>query len=68
MIKYFKSCNSRWCCIFKNFPQAYMLEHEIGMMHTASDSSDDEKAITNSSQSKTTGPRATGIKPAPTQG
>jgi hypothetical protein len=42
MIKYFKSCNSRWCCIFKNFPQAYMLEHEIGMMHTTTDSSDGE--------------------------
>ena len=42
MIKYFKKCNSRWCCIFKNFPQAYMLEHEIGMMHATTDSSDEE--------------------------
>ena len=47
MIKYFKSCNSRWCCIFKNFPQAYMLEHEIGMVHTTTDSSDDENNLQN---------------------
>ena len=33
MVRYFKNANSRWCCIFKNFPMAYMLEHEIGMLH-----------------------------------
>jgi len=37
MIKYFKNANSRWCCIFKNFPMAYMLEHEIGMLHANDD-------------------------------
>ena len=33
MVRYFKSANPRWRCIFKNFPMAYMLEHEIGMLH-----------------------------------
>ena len=42
MIKYFKNAHSRWCCIFKNFPQAYMLEQEIGMMHQANDDSDSD--------------------------
>ena len=37
MIRYFKNANSRWCCIFKNFPMAYMLEHEIGMLNTSED-------------------------------
>ena len=37
MIKYFKNANSRWCCIFKNFPMGYMLEHEIGMLHANDD-------------------------------
>ena len=45
MIKYFKNAHSRWCCIFKNFPQAYMLEQEIGMMHQANDDSDSDAPL-----------------------
>jgi hypothetical protein len=42
MIRYFKGCPSRWRCIFKNYPMAYMLEHEIGMLNTAESDSDDD--------------------------
>ena len=28
-VAYFRKQNSRWCCIFKNYPMAYMLEHEM---------------------------------------
>ena len=41
MVKYFKNANSRWCTVFKNFPMAYMLEHEIAMLHT-NDGSDSD--------------------------
>jgi len=37
MIAYFKRQNSRWCCIFKNYPQIYMLEHEIGILNDLND-------------------------------
>jgi energy-coupling factor transporter ATP-binding protein EcfA2 len=40
MIRYFKNAHSRWCCIFKNYPMAYMLEHEIGMLNTTDSDSD----------------------------
>ena len=40
MIRYFKNAHSRWCCIFKNYPMAYMLEHEIGMSNTTDSDSD----------------------------
>ena len=33
MVAYFRRQNSRWCCIFKNYPQIYMLEHEIGLLN-----------------------------------
>ena len=33
MIVHFKRANSRWCCIFKNCPQIYMLEHEVGLLN-----------------------------------
>jgi hypothetical protein len=48
MIKYFKNANSRWCVIYKNYPMAYMLEHEIGMLHGI----DDDDAANNKSSSK----------------
>ena len=32
MVAYFRRQNSR-CCIFKNYPQIYMLEHEIGLLN-----------------------------------
>ena len=37
MIAYFRRQNSRWCCIFKNYPQIYMLEHEIGLLNNLDD-------------------------------
>jgi len=40
MIKYFKKANSRWCVISKNYPAAYLLEHEVGMLHVDSDNED----------------------------
>ena len=43
MIKYFKKANSRWCCISKNFPAAYLLEHECGMLHMESDAEPESK-------------------------
>ena len=33
MIAHFKRANSRWCCILKNFPRIYMLEHEVGLLN-----------------------------------
>ena len=37
MIAHFKRANTRWCCIFKNYPQIYMLEHEIGLLNELDD-------------------------------
>ena len=37
MIQYFRKQNSRWCCIFKNYPMVYMLEHEIGLLNLLDD-------------------------------
>jgi energy-coupling factor transporter ATP-binding protein EcfA2 len=39
-IKYFKNCNSRWICIYKNFPMYFISEHEITLLNTQ-DSDDD---------------------------
>ena len=33
MIKYFKRSSSRWCAIYKNFPQLYVLQHEIALLN-----------------------------------
>ena len=35
-VAYFRQ-NSRWCCIYKNYPQIYMLEHEIGLLNNLDD-------------------------------
>jgi hypothetical protein len=32
-VAFFRRQNSRWCCIYKNYPQMYMLEHEIGLLN-----------------------------------
>lgn len=32
-IAYMKKRNSRWCTVFKNYPQVYMMEHEVGMLN-----------------------------------
>ena len=42
-IKYMKKQNSRWCTIFKNYPQCYVVEREIGLLNIHDDSSEDEK-------------------------
>ena len=68
MIRYFKNANSRWCCIFKNFPMAYMLEHEIWMLHANDDDEDD--ATNNISSKKYTdgrGRRPDSPTPKPSQ-
>lgn len=37
MISYFKRQNSRYCVIYKNYPQVYQLQHEIGLLNTFDD-------------------------------
>jgi len=44
-ISYMKKQNSRWCTVFKNYPQCYMMEHEIGLLNIHDDSSEDEKLV-----------------------
>ena len=36
-IKYFKKLNTRWCCIFRHFPQLYLTEREIGLLNVDTD-------------------------------
>jgi hypothetical protein len=43
MKKYFKKANSRYCCISKNYPADYLLEHEVGMLHVGDSDSDNKK-------------------------
>ena len=33
----FRRQNSRWRCIYKNYPQIHMLEHEIGLLNNLDD-------------------------------
>jgi hypothetical protein len=40
-----KKQHSRACTIFKNYPQCFMLEHEIGLLNLHDDSSEDEKLV-----------------------
>ena len=42
-ISYTKKQHSRACTILKNYPQCFMLEHEIGLLNLHDDSSEDEK-------------------------
>jgi len=42
-ISYMKKQNSRWCSIYKNYPQCYVVEHEIGLLNLHDDSSEDER-------------------------
>ena len=37
MVQYFRKQNCRWCCVFKNYPMVYMLEHEIGLLNHLDD-------------------------------
>ena len=32
-ISRFKRMNTRWVCVFKNYPQVYMTQHEIGLLN-----------------------------------
>ena len=36
-VGYFRRQNSKWSCIYKNYPQIYMLEHEIGLLNNLDD-------------------------------
>jgi hypothetical protein len=45
-VAYMKKQNSRACTIYKNYPQCYMLEHEIGMLNVHDDSSDEDDKLT----------------------
>ena len=36
-ISYMKKQNSRWCTVFKNFLQCYMVEREIGLLNIHDD-------------------------------
>ena len=42
-IAYMKKQNSRWATIYKNYPQCYAVEHEIGLLNIHDDSSGDER-------------------------
>ena len=42
-ISYMKKQNSRWCTVYKNYPQCYVVEHEIGLLNIHDDSSEDER-------------------------
>jgi hypothetical protein len=42
-ISHMKKQHFRACAIFKNYPQCFMLEHEIGLLNLHDDSSEDEK-------------------------
>ena len=44
-IAYVKKQSSRACTIFKNYPQCYVLEREIGLLNLHDDSSGDEKLV-----------------------
>ena len=37
MVQYFRKQNSRWGCIFENYPVVYMLEHKIGLLNHLDD-------------------------------
>ena len=43
-IAYMKRQNSRACAIFKNYPQCYLLEHEIGLLNLHDDDSEKEES------------------------
>ena len=37
LIAYFKRQNSRSCTIYKNYPQVFQLEHEVGLINSMDD-------------------------------
>ena len=36
-VTYFRKQNSRFCCIYKNYPMSYMLEREVGVLGSLDD-------------------------------
>ena len=42
-IAYLKKQNSRWATIFKNYPQVYMVERELGLLNVLDD--DEQEAL-----------------------
>jgi Cdc6-like AAA superfamily ATPase len=36
-IKYIRQQHTRWCAIFKNYPQVFLLEREVGLLTTLND-------------------------------
>ena len=44
-ITYMKKQNSRWCTVFKNYPQCYMVEREVVLLNIHEDSSEDERLV-----------------------
>ena len=36
-VGYFRRQNPRWCCPYTNYPQIYMLEHELGLLNNLDD-------------------------------
>jgi energy-coupling factor transporter ATP-binding protein EcfA2 len=51
-IAYVKRQNSRACTIFKNYPQCYLLEHEIGLLNLHDDDSEKEESQSTKQQEK----------------
>ena len=44
-ISHMKKQHPRACTIFKNYPQCFILEHEVGLLNLHDDSSEDEKLV-----------------------
>jgi hypothetical protein len=44
-IAYLKKQNSRACTVYKNYPQCYMLEHEVGLLNIHDSDSEDETKV-----------------------
>ena len=42
-IAYMRKQNSRWATVYKNYPQCYMVEHEVGLLNIHDDSSGDDR-------------------------
>jgi hypothetical protein len=46
-IAYMKRQNSRWCTIFKNYPQVFMVEHEVGLLSVMDDDDQEQEQESN---------------------
>ena len=54
-IAYMKKQRSRWCTLYKNYPMAYMLEHEVGLLNVLDDDTEPReiKPIPTQTENKT---------------